>query len=120
LQAAIAHYGTMPNNLDLVHTSVNIYLQKFITAITNILPTIDAPTFADPVEEFFRVLEVEFSIKSSKKILQLVTFFQQKDETFKMFYKKLLKLKEDTQSIIDLKAAHWYLCSLEGIPTLHA
>jgi hypothetical protein len=37
-----------------------------------------------------------------------------------MFYKKLLKLKEDTQSITNLEAAHQYLCSLEGISRLHA
>jgi hypothetical protein len=36
-----------------------------------------------------------------------------------MLYKKLLKLKEDTQSLTNLKATHWYLCLLEGIPTLH-
>jgi hypothetical protein len=71
------------------------------------------------VGEFFRVLELEFSIKSSEKILQLATFSWQKDETFKMLCKRLLKLKEDTQSITDLEAAHWYFRSLEGIPTLH-
>jgi hypothetical protein len=38
---------------------------------------------------------------------------------FKMFYMRLLKLEENTQSIIDLEAAHRYLCSLEGTPTLH-
>jgi hypothetical protein len=43
---------------------------------TNILPTIDAPAFADPMGEFFRVVELEFSIKSFEKILPLVTFFQ--------------------------------------------
>jgi hypothetical protein len=32
---------------------------------------------------------------------------------------KLLKLKEDIQSITDLEAAHQYLRSLEGIPTLN-
>ncbi len=37
-----------------------------------------------------------------------------------MLYRKLLKLKEDTQSITDLEVAHRYLHSLEGIPTLHA
>ncbi len=37
-----------------------------------------------------------------------------------MLYKRLLKLKEDTQSITDLEATHWYLRSLEGTPTLHA
>ncbi|CAM6062338.1 unnamed protein product [Sphagnum tenellum] len=50
----------------------------------------------------------------------LATFSRQNDETLKMLYRRLLKLKEDTQSIIDLEAAHWYLCSLEGTPTLHA
>jgi len=37
-----------------------------------------------------------------------------------MFYRKLLKFKEDTWSITDLEAAHRYLRSLEGTPTLHA
>ncbi len=37
-----------------------------------------------------------------------------------MLYMKLLKLKEDTQSITELKAAHRYLRSLEGTPTFHA
>jgi hypothetical protein len=36
-----------------------------------------------------------------------------------MFYRKLLKLKEDTQNIIDLEATHWYFHSLEGIRTFH-
>jgi len=36
-----------------------------------------------------------------------------------MLYRRLLKLKEDTQSIIDLEAAHRYLRSLEGTPTFH-
>jgi hypothetical protein len=36
-----------------------------------------------------------------------------------MFFKKLLKLKEDTQSITDLEATHRYLPSLESILTLH-
>jgi hypothetical protein len=37
-----------------------------------------------------------------------------------MLYRRLLKLKEDTQSITNLEAAHRYLRSLEGTPTLHA
>jgi hypothetical protein len=96
LQATIAHHGTVPNNLDLVPTSINFSLQQFIVVTTNILPTIDATTFADPVGEFFQVLKLEFPVKSSEKILELVTFFRQKDETFKMFYRRFLKLKEDT------------------------
>jgi hypothetical protein len=71
------------------------------------------------VGEFFQVLELEFSVKSSEKILQLATFSRQKDETLKMLYKRFLKLKEDTHSITDLEAAHRYLRSLEGTPTLH-
>jgi hypothetical protein len=70
--------------------------------------------------EFFWVLELEFPVKSFKKILQLATFSWQKDETLKMFCKRLLKLKKDTQSITNLEAAHRYLRSLEGILTLHA
>jgi hypothetical protein len=37
-----------------------------------------------------------------------------------MLYRKLLKLKEDTQSIIDMEAAHRYLHSLESTLTIHA
>jgi hypothetical protein len=48
------------------------------------------------VGEIFWVLKLEFSVKSSKKILQLATFSRQKDETLKMLYRRLLKLKEDT------------------------
>jgi hypothetical protein len=71
------------------------------------------------VGEFFRVLELEFPVKSSKKILQLATFSRQKDETLKMLYTKFLKLKEDIQSITDLEVAHQYFRVLEGTPTLH-
>jgi hypothetical protein len=59
----------MPNNPDSVPTSVNLSLQQFIAATTNIPPTINALTFADLVREFFRVLELEFLVKSSEKIL---------------------------------------------------
>jgi hypothetical protein len=120
LQVAIAHHGTVPNNPDSVPTSVNLSPQQLIAATTNIPPTTDAPAFVDPVGEFFRIFELEFPVKSSEKIIQFATFSQQKDETLKMLYRRLLKLKEDTQSIIDLEAAHWYLRSLEGTPTLHA
>jgi hypothetical protein len=120
LQAAIAHHGTVPNNPDPVPTSVNLSPQQLIAATANIPPTTDALAFADPVGEFFRILELEFLVKSSEKILQLATFSRQKDETLKMLYRRLLKLKEDTQSITDLEAAHRYLRSLEGTPTLHA
>jgi endonuclease III-like uncharacterized protein len=56
--------------------------------------------------EFFRILKLEFLDKSFEKILQLATFFQRKDETLKMLYKRLLKLKEDIQSIRDMEDAH--------------
>jgi hypothetical protein len=36
-----------------------------------------------------------------------------------MFYRRLLKFKEDIQSIRDLEATHRYLRSLEGISTLY-
>jgi hypothetical protein len=65
----------MLNNPDLVPTSVNLSLQQLIIVTTNIPPTINALAFADPVGEFFQVLELEFPVKSSEKILQLATFF---------------------------------------------
>jgi hypothetical protein len=120
LQVAIAHHGTMPNNPDPVPTLVNIFLQQLIVATANIPPTIDAPAFVDPVGELFQVLKLEFFIKNFEKILQLATFSQQKDETFKMLYMRLLKLKEDTQSVTDLEVARRYLRLLKGIQTLHA
>jgi len=98
-QAAIAHHGIVPNNPDPVLTLVYIFRQQFIIVTPNILPTINAPAFADPVGEFFQVLKLEFPVKSSKKILQFTIFFRQKDETLKMLYKRFLKLKEDTQNI---------------------
>jgi len=112
----------MPNNPGPVPTSikVNLFPQQLIVATTNIPPTTDALAFAHPMKEFFRVLELENLVKSFEKFLQLATFFQQKDETLKMLYNRLLKLKKDTQSITDLNAAHWYLRSLEGTPSLHA
>jgi len=69
LQATIAHHGTVPNNPDSVPTSINLSLQQFIATTTNIPPTTDAPTFTDPVGEFFRILELEFPVKSSEIIL---------------------------------------------------
>jgi hypothetical protein len=64
----------VPNNPDLVPTSVNLSPQQLIVATTNIPPTTDAPAFADLVGEFFQVLELEFPVKSFEKILQLATF----------------------------------------------
>ncbi len=53
LQATIAHHGNVPNNPDPVPTLVNISPQQLIVATANILPTIDAPAFANPVGELF-------------------------------------------------------------------
>jgi len=60
LHVIITRHGTMPNNLNLVPTLVNISPQQLIVVIANNLPTIDALVFVDPMEEFFRVLELEF------------------------------------------------------------
>jgi len=66
LQIAIAHHRTMPNNLNRVPISINFFPQQLIVTTTNILPTIDALAFVDPMGEFFRVLKLEFLVKSSK------------------------------------------------------
>jgi len=76
LQAVTAHHKTVPNNPDPVPTLINLSPQQLIVAIANIPPTIDASAFADPVGEFFRILELEFPVKSFEKILQLATFSQ--------------------------------------------
>ncbi len=54
----------MPNNLDAVFALVNFSPQQLIAAIVNIPPTINALAFADQMGELFRVLELEFSVKS--------------------------------------------------------
>ncbi len=59
----------MPNNPDIVLTLVNLSPQQLIVVTANIPFTIDAPAFVDPVGEFFRVLELEFPVKSSEKIM---------------------------------------------------
>jgi hypothetical protein len=120
LQAIIAHHGTVFNNPDPIPTSINLSSQQLIVATANILPTINVPAFADLMGEFFRIFELKFPIKSSEKILQLVFFTRQKDETLKMLYRRLLKLKEDIQCITDLEVTHRYFRSLEGTPTFHA
>jgi hypothetical protein len=66
----------MPNNLDSIRISINFVSQQIIATTANIPPTIDAPTFTDPMGESFRVFELELSIKSSEKILHLDTFSQ--------------------------------------------
>jgi hypothetical protein len=53
LQVAIAHHGTVPNNPDPVPTSINLSPQQLIATTANIPPIINAPTFVDPVGEFF-------------------------------------------------------------------
>jgi hypothetical protein len=75
LQAAIAHHRIMPNNLDLIPILVNLSPQQLITTSANIPPTMNALAFVDPVGEFFRVLKLEFSIKTFEIFLQLATFF---------------------------------------------
>jgi hypothetical protein len=66
----------MPNNLDLIPTSLNLFPQRFIVAIRNITPTINALAFANPMGEFFQVFELEFLVKSFEFFLQLATFFR--------------------------------------------
>jgi hypothetical protein len=56
LQAIIAHHGTMPNNLDLIPISINLFPQQLIAVTANILPPIDAPTFIDLVRNSFEFL----------------------------------------------------------------
>jgi hypothetical protein len=64
----------MPNNPNVIPISINLSPQQLIIAIANNPPTINALAFVDPVGKFFRVLELEFPIMSSEKIMQLATF----------------------------------------------
>ncbi len=69
LQVVITHHGNVPNNPNSVPILVNISPQQLIVATSNTPSTIDAQVFANLVGEFFQVLELEFSIKSSEKIM---------------------------------------------------
>jgi hypothetical protein len=69
LQATIAHHGTMPNNPNPVPILINLSPQHLIVATANIPSTINAPAFVDQVGEFFRILELEFQVKSSENFL---------------------------------------------------
>jgi hypothetical protein len=60
LQAAITNHGSVPNNPDPVPILINLSHQQLIAITPNIPPTIYAPTFADPMGTFFRILELEF------------------------------------------------------------
>jgi hypothetical protein len=64
LQVAIAHHETMPNNLNLVPTSVNLSPQQLFTITANIPPTIDTLALTDLVVEFFQIFELEFLVKN--------------------------------------------------------
>ncbi len=68
-QAAIAHHRIVPNNPNLIPTLINLSPQQLIIITANIPPTIDAPTFANIMGEFFQVLELKFPVKSFEKIL---------------------------------------------------
>jgi hypothetical protein len=74
LQVAIAHHGTMPNNLDPIPILVNISLQQLIVGTANIPPTINASAFDNRVGKFFQILELEFLVKNSEFFLQFTTF----------------------------------------------
>jgi hypothetical protein len=67
LQAAIAHHGTVPNNLDPVPTSVNLSLQQLIATTTKIPPTTDVLAFVDLVGDSFEFLSWNFQSKVLKK-----------------------------------------------------
>jgi len=75
LETTITHHGNVPNDPNLVPTLVNFYLQQLIATTVNIPPTINALTFVDPMGEFFRVLELEFPVKSPEKMPWLGSMF---------------------------------------------
>ncbi len=110
--ATIAHHGTMPNNPNQIPTSINFSLQQLIITTVNIPPTIDAPTFADLVGEFFWVFELEFSIKTIEIFLQLATFSRKRMKPLRCFtrsfssLKRILKTSQTWKLPIDI-FVHW-------------
>jgi hypothetical protein len=78
LQVTIAHHGIMPNNLDLVPTSVNLSPQQFIATTANILRMIDAATFADLVGNPFEFLSWNFRSRVLKKFYNSLPFLDKR------------------------------------------
>ncbi len=76
--ATIAHHGTVPNNPNLVPSSVNFSPQQLIVITVNIPPTINAPAFVELVGEFFRVFVLKFLVKRFEKICSSPPFFGKK------------------------------------------
>jgi hypothetical protein len=93
LQAAIAHHGTMPNNLDSVPTLVNLSLQRLIAVAANIPPTIDAQAFADPVGNFFEFLNYNFWRKVLKFFYNLPLFLDRRMKPLRCFTGSFSSLK---------------------------
>jgi hypothetical protein len=98
----------MPNNSDSILILVNLYVQQFIIVIANILPTIDALAFANPMGEFFQVIEMEFRAKVLKKFYNLPPFFDKKMKPSKCSIgsfsslKRILKASQAWKMPIDI------------------
>jgi hypothetical protein len=101
-------------------------IKIFLLNNSLLLPQTFLPPFTNSMWEFFRVLELEFLIKTFEKVLQLPPSLGRKMKPSRCSTrgfrcsKRLPMLKEDIQSITELEAAHRYFRSLEGISTLHA
>jgi hypothetical protein len=78
-------HGSIPDNPAPVPTLVALTPQQLARATANVPPTINALASADPVGQFFAILEVEFPMKSSEKILQLATLPDRKMRPLKCF-----------------------------------
>jgi len=94
LQVAIAHHVTVPNNSDLVPISINLFPKQLIAATANNPPTINAPFLLIQWGNSFEFLSWNFRSRVLKKFYNSPSSLNRKIK-FKMFYKRLLKLKED-------------------------
>lgn len=72
--------GTIPGT-DPEPTAVTLTPAEMAAAMVNIPREVMVPTYADPVTEFFNLLDHAFPLKSLEKVVELNNFACKKGET---------------------------------------
>lgn len=100
--------------------TVALTVKELATITAQVSYSIQVSSNEDQWVSFSKLLSQNSLVKSLEKILHVATLTRLKEENLKMLYRRRLKLREDTQSIMDLEAAYRYLRAQEGTPALHA
>lgn len=111
--------GTIDPAVTPEPTTITLTPAEMAAATVNISRDIPVPVFNDPVAEFFTVLDAAFPLKSPEKVAELSNFVRKKSETLQMMYRRMQKLRDDTQMLTDADAAVKFLDALEADTYLH-